>query len=524
MGLERVVIRHLYRSAELFQLLATFGVMLIIQDLTLLAWGPADLTVSRPPWLRSFIDIAGIRFPAYDLALIAVSPAVLGLLLFLLMRTRFGVLVRACTENRDIAAALGVNQRTLSTVTFGLGAGLAGLGGALMLPDGSANLQIDLTVIVEAFVVVVIGGLGSVTGAFLASILIGELQTFGIILIPKATLVMMFLLMAVVLAVRPSGLLGTGQPQAVRQQRSQAAHPLPARVIHAGWTLIAAMAAAAPWLSPRWQSLATEMMIAANFAASLFLAMGPGGMISFGHAAWFGLGAYAAALSVTMLSAPLPVALVASVGIAGLTAAGFATAVIRLSGVYLAMLTLAFAQIVWAVATQWTWLSGGDDGILGLWPANPTVFFLLALGCTAACLWLINRTVNAPFGLALIAVRDDEARARSIGLSPEPLRIAAFSLSGATAGLAGGLFAFRTGSVFPSYASVAQSVDGLLMVLLGGLRSVADPIVGAIAYTGLHDLLLQMTSYWRLALGLLIIVTVRLFPDGLMAGWRRSLS
>ncbi|HEX2944200.1 MAG TPA: ABC transporter permease [Rhodopila sp.] len=523
MLLERLLIRHLYRSAELFQLLATFGLMLIIQDLTLLVWGPGDLTISRPHWLRSFIGIAGVRFPQYDLALIVVSPLVLGLILLLLLRTRFGVLVRACTENRDMAAALGVDQKTLSTLTFGLGAGLAGLGGALMLPDGSANLQIDLTVVVEAFVVVVIGGLGSITGAFLAAILIGELQAFGIVLVPKATLVMMFVLMALVLAVRPTGLLGASQAQAgARLEKFAAARPLPRPVIWAAWAVIAVMAAIGPWLSPQWRSLATELMVAANFAGSLFLAMGPGGMISFGHAAWFGLGAYAAALSVTTLSAPLPVALLAAICIAGLVAGVFAAAVVRLSGVYLAMLTLAFAQVVWAVATQWTWLSGGDDGILGLWPANPKAFFVLALSCTTACLWLIHRIVHAPFGLALVAVRDNEARAKSIGLTPAPLRIAAFALSGAASGLSGGLAAFRTGSVFPSYASVGQSVDGLLMVLLGGLRSVADPIAGAIVYTGLHDALLQGTAYWRLVLGLLIVIAVRLFPDGLTAGWHRK--
>jgi branched-chain amino acid transport system permease protein len=245
-------------------------------------------------------------------------------------------------------------------------------------------------------------------------------------------------------------------------------------------------------------------------------------MISFGHAAWFGLGAYAAALAAKSLAPPMPVALLAAPLVAGLLAASFGAFVIRLSGVYLAMLTLAFAQIVWAVATQWTWLTGGDDGILGVWPSGPVTYFWWVLGLTATAIWLLQRAIQAPFGLALIGSRDSEDRALAIGLRPARLRMVAFALSGAAAGLSGGLFAFRSGSVFPSYVAVGKSVDGLLMVLLGGIDTMIGPIIGAVAYTGLYDLLLQTVPLWRLALGLTIIALVVLFPDGLAGGGRRS--
>jgi branched-chain amino acid transport system permease protein len=266
------------------------------------------------------------------------------------------------------------------------------------------------------------------------------------------------------------------------------------------------------------------MLIAALFACSLHLMMGPGGMISFGHAAWFGLGAYSSALMVLTLAAPMPLALLAAPVTAGLVAIAFGWFVVRLSGVYLAMLTLAFAQIVWAAATQWTWLTGGDDGILGVWPSGPVPFFWWVLSLSVAAIWLLMRIACAPFGLALTAARDSEARALSIGLRADRLRTAAFAISGAAAGLAGGLFAFSTGSVFPTYVAVGKSVDVLLMVLLGGLNTVIGPIAGAVAYTGFYDLLLQTTSMWRLALGLTIITLVLVFPDGLAGGWRRARS
>src|SRR6476619_496941 len=112
------LLRRLYRVPELFQLLATFGVMLVIQDMTVLIWGPNDLPLSRAPWLRAFVMIADTRYPRYDLVLIVVGATVLGMLLLLLARTRFGMLIRACTENRDLAAALGINHRMLSTMVF----------------------------------------------------------------------------------------------------------------------------------------------------------------------------------------------------------------------------------------------------------------------------------------------------------------------------------------------------------------------------------------------------------------------
>ena len=366
--LEIGLLRRIYRSPELFQLLATFGVVLIVQDAALWAFGPDDHTISRAPWLRSFVRLSDERFPVYDLVLIAIGPVVLALLWLVFTRTRWGRLVRAATQDREMVAALGVDQRVLFTSVFALGAGLAGLGGALALPDGSANLGMDLSVITDAFVVVVVGGLGSVPGAYLASLLIGLLQAFGIVIIPKATLVLVFVVMAVVLVLRPNGLLGraTGPPQ---EARTVAVVRPPTRGMLIGWGVLVLAAVAAPFIvGPYELTILTEAVVAVLFAASLHFMMGPGGMPSFGHAAWFGIGAYAAGLSATMLGAPMPVGMLLAPIAAGVVAALFGAFVVRLSGVYLAMLTLAFAQIVWAVAFQWVTITGGDNGILGVWP------------------------------------------------------------------------------------------------------------------------------------------------------------
>jgi len=521
--IEIVLLRRIYRAPELFQLLATFGVVLMVQDIVLRAWGPNDLSLPRAPWLRSAVAVGDTRFPLYDLVLIGIGPLVLGLLWLLFDRTRWGTLVRAATLDREMVAALGVDQRWLFTGVFALGAALAGLGGALALPSASANPGIDLAVITDAFVVVVVGGLGSLPGAYLAALLIAELQAFGVAVLPQATLVLVFLVMAVVLVVRPNGLLG----RPVTETRAApdlvaVIRPAPPALRALGLAALVAALAAPLLAGPYVLSVLTEALVAILFAASLHFMMGPGGMPSFGHAAWFGIGAYAAALLARDLHAPMGLGMLAAPVLAGVAAAAFGGFVVRLSGVYLAMLTLAFAQIIWAVAFQSVDWTGGDNGILGVWPAlGPAGFYWLALALCLGGTLLLRRVIYAPLGYAVRATRDSALRAEAIGLPTGRLRLAAFTLAGAAAGLAGGVYAYAKGGVFPTYISIPRSVDALLMVLLGGVQTVAGPVVGALAYTGLYDALLRVTDLWRLVLGASIILLVLAFPEGIAGAAQR---
>jgi branched-chain amino acid transport system permease protein len=195
-------------------LLATFALVLVIKDAALYLWGPEDLLGPRAPGLSASVEILGRQFPSYDLFLIVIGPVVLCLLWLLLTRTRFGTLVRAATQDREMVGALGVNQAWLFTAVFALGSLLAGLGGALQLPREPVNLGLDLTIIGDAFVVVVVGGMGSIPGAYVAALLIAEIKAicYGLGTVEwlgvsfsfsKLTLVVEFLVMAVVLVVRP---------------------------------------------------------------------------------------------------------------------------------------------------------------------------------------------------------------------------------------------------------------------------------------------------------------------------------
>ena len=258
--------------------------------------------------------------------------------------------------------------------------------------------------------------------------------------------------------------------------------------------------------------LLTDVLVFALFAVSLHFLLGPGGMVSFGHAAYFGLGAYAAALLVLRAELPMELALLGAPLAAAAGAALFGWFCVRLSGIYLAMLTLALAQIVWSVAFQWDALTGGSNGLVGVWPASwlssRAAYYFLALAVCAsaiACLW---RVVAAPFGYALRAARDSPLRAEASGIDVRRQQWAAFVLAGTFAGLAGALFAFSKGSISPETLSVPRSVDGLVMVLLGGVQGLSGPVWGAALFTWLEDVVSRDIAHWRAAIGAVILLLV----------------
>jgi branched-chain amino acid transport system permease protein len=292
---------------------------------------------------------------------------------------------------------------------------------------------------------------------------------------------------------------------------------------------VATALALAPLLSDAYTVvLLRDVLIFALFAVSLHLLLGPGGMVSFGHAAYFGLGAYAAGLCALRLDWPMEAALLVAPFAAALGAALFGWFCVRLSGIYLAMLTLAFAQIVWSIAFQWDGLTGGSNGLIGIWPSGWLVsrnayYFATLFLCAAAiaCIW---RASGSPFGYALRASRDSALRAEAIGIHVRIQQWAAFIIAGAFAGLAGALFAYSKGSISPETLSVPRSVDALVMVLLGGVQSLAGPVWGAALFTWLEDSVSREIAYWRAAIGVAILLLVLAFPLGLGGAWRRWFS
>ncbi len=405
-----------------------------------------------------------------------------------------------------------------------LGCALAGLGGALQLPREPANLQMDVNVIVETFVVVVTGGLGSISGAFFAALLIGLIHSVGVSLFPQATLVLVFLTMAVVLAVRPQGLMGQPLDAGPREIIQKFHVPSVKRSLFAIPLFAVFALCAGAWVAGDYaRSLASDALILLIFGVSLQSMMALGGLVSFGHAAFFALGAYGAALAHTSWGATLPTALAVGCGLALAVAAVFGAAVVRSGGVYLAMLSLALAQVVWATATQWVALTGGDNGVIGLRLVTDDtrpLFFVLLAGIAGLSVAALGRLAGSTFGAALQAVRDAPQRAAASGLPVNAIKYRIFIESAVLAGLAGGLAAAHKGAVFPSAASVATSVDALLVVLLGGVHQLWGAAVGSAVLTWasaeLGSSVAVLRDYWRGALGVFVMVIMALSPSGLL--------
>jgi branched-chain amino acid transport system permease protein len=276
-----------------------------------------------------------------------------------------------------------------------------------------------------------------------------------------------------------------------------------------------------PFITP-YKALASQMLVFAIFALGYDIAFGYTGLLSFGHAAFFGLGAYGTGLSLIHLLIPAPLAILIGVIISSLMAFPIGYLSIRRRGIYFAMVTLAFAQMIYFIAFKWRSLTGGDDGLHGvprppLGPINLSsevalYYFILFFFILSVILGI--RIINSPFGKTLECLRENEDRARSIGYNPTRFKLISFVISAFFAGLAGGLYTLLQNFVPLFSLSLDTSGDIVLMTLIGGMGTLYGPIMGAMALIFLKDLLSTYTNIWPLFLGLLFVVSVMTFRKG----------
>ncbi|TMQ23862.1 MAG: branched-chain amino acid ABC transporter permease [Candidatus Rokuibacteriota bacterium] len=287
-----------------------------------------------------------------------------------------------------------------------------------------------------------------------------------------------------------------------------------------------------PWVLARHQlSLLTDLLIFGLFAMSLDLIMGYTGMVSFGHAAYFGLGAYASALVLLDFAQPVPVALLAGALLAGVVALPVGWFSTRATGIYFAMLTLAFAQLLYTVAYKWRDVTGGSDGIAGVpktalfWGgpglASPQAFYFLVAACVVLSLVLSLAVVGSPFGRALQAIRENERRFTSLGRDPRPFKLVVFVLAAVFAGLAGALFAPFRGFASPEVMFWVFSGQGLMMVIIGGIGTLVGPILGAMVFILIQEVLSSYTEHWMIFTGAVFVLIVIFLPGGLVGTARR---
>jgi branched-chain amino acid transport system permease protein len=278
--------------------------------------------------------------------------------------------------------------------------------------------------------------------------------------------------------------------------------------------------------------LLTDLMVAALFAMSFNLLLGQAGLLSFGHAAFYGVGAYTVALLQARLGWPVALGVALAPLCGGLVAIVIGTLTLHLSGMYFAMLTLAFSQLIFAVVSNWYSLTGGDNGLPIDLPETLLQIahlYYLCLGIVGTSILLLLLLAGSPFGAALASIRENPQRAAFIGLNTRRYQLAAFAFSGALSGLAGALRALEQQMAFPSLLFWVQSADPVLMALAGGVRSFFGPVVGAALFVFLNFVVSTYADYPLFVFGVVVLLVVLFLPDGIVGTlarlwprWRHS--
>jgi len=300
------------------------------------------------------------------------------------------------------------------------------------------------------------------------------------------------------------------------------------------WT---ALLLAPYWMPPLggYAALGTRILVLALAAMSVNFLLGFTGILSFGHAAYFGLGAYGAGLALKFLAPSTPLALLCGMLLGGVAGALLGSLIVRRRGVYFAMVTIAFGQVFYYIAFQWSSLTGGDDGLRGFTRqpldfglfsidilSNADAFYYFVLVCFAVVVALMGFILRSPFGRTMIALRENERRARFLGIAVERHIWIAFTLSCFFMGLAGALYALVNNFADPRGLHYSQSGDFVMMAVMGGMRNFWGPLLGAAVFVALQDYLSSITINWMSFVGLLFVLMVLFFPRGLLGFIQRK--
>jgi branched-chain amino acid transport system permease protein len=522
--LELLFLRPLYRRGHMDQVLLTFGFTFVFLDLVQTLWGRTVLRLPAPEALQGKVQIGLGVFSAYRLFLIGFGFAIALLLWLFLERSRIGAMVRAGVDNAVMAAGLGANIPALFTGVFAFGVALAALGGIAAAPVLGLYPGMDSEILIPAFIVIVIGGMGSLRGAFVGSLLIGVADTFGKAYFQSSAQFLIYLAMTAVLLIRPQGLFGINYSDvAIAPAVATTSKPATVRTRTAGAVMLLALVVLPFLLTDYPRALVSEIFIFAIFAMSLDLLVGFTGLLSLGHAAFFGLGAYSVAVLGAQFDINAWVGLAAGVAIAGCGAALIGFFCVRTGGIPFLMLTLAFSQLVFSVALKWRDVTGGSDGIaiaekpgfFGFDLSNSLPMYFMALSFFALAYLGLRCLLNASLGHAFVGIRENEQRMMAIGYPTRAYKLISFTIAGAVAGLAGGLYAIFNSFISADAVYWTASGDILIMTMLGGAGTLIGPAIGTAIFLLMKNVVSSYSEHWLAIIGVTFICCVMFFPGGL---------
>ena len=538
---------------ELRQTLVTLGISIVAADLMLAIWTGVTYQIGIPAWLDGAIKlpiIAAVRsngtavmmtYPFYRLIVLAAAIVIGVGLLLMISGTRVGMMIRAGVDDRSMLSASGINVHMVFAIVFAVGAGLAGFAGvvggsALSLAPGE-----DVRYLLASLVVVIVGGMGSITGAAIGALLVGLSEQFGLVYLPTYGIVLTFVIMVATLALRPQGIMGTARTTG----NSVLALDQPSRAVdvpaHFGPVQIALAVALVLYPAIASEFFLTQIgaysLIWGLLALSMMLLAGYGGMVSLAQITTAGVAAYTVAIFGTnnmnihgfgwpwWVLVPFAVLLAASVS------AIIGAISVRTEGVYTIMITLAIAAAFFYFAQQNYTLFNGHSGYAGIptprfWGVNwrdPIPFYYLCLFVAAACYAAVLYCSRSTFGLALQAIRDNGRRMRAVGFDVTAHKVTAYFYSGIIAGLAGVLLVWFNGRVSPGTVDVFQAINVLVIAVIGGLRHPIGPFLGAVFVVLIQTFAIDIVGAERYntLIGLVFLAIVFVSPDGLLGLWGR---
>ena len=547
--LEIAFLRRLYKHPT-YQVLLTIGVINILNNVAQWIWGGLPMTTPTPDFLRGGIPVGAVTIPYMRFFIIAVG-LVLALGLWLLQdKTRVGAMVRAGMDNREIAASVGINNKLVFTGVFILGSAIAGF--SAMMGGGTTGLSATTSwdVLLNSIIVVVVGGTGSIQGALLGGIIIGLANAFGTVYLPDLTSFLMYFVLIIVLLIKPSGLLGrkvdvnkaieadlekTGakghgdvMPKAEVVIQNGRITPKLRAYRWAPFVIVLVVLALFPLFIKNafTISMLTSCLIYGLFAMSQDIIMGYGGMRSFGHAAYFGMGGYVVGLfyKYTQIN-NLFLNIILVIIVCAALAAIISYFTLKFSGTYFLIVTMAFGQLLSVTAIKADGITGGSDGLTGIprpnlgfvqieW--NQTKLFYLMLVLFVVCFIAIRRIMTSSFGRTIVGVRENEGRMKALGYNTWATKYVACIVAGIFAGIAGLMYAHTYLIMVPQNVDLTQSALPMLMVIMGGGATQWGPVIGAFIITLFQTYAGILTpERWPLLLGLLYVVCVLFLRGGI---------
>jgi branched-chain amino acid transport system permease protein len=563
---DRIVFRRLHGVDEAVALIATFALMLVVNGGATLIWGANYLSVEPPHGLDGAVSLGPVMVPAFSLYVLGIGVVVFVLLEVFFHRSWAGKTLRGIAEDRWIMGILGHSPRRLELLAVFLAFFLAGFAGSVLVPNQILSPNLGNHLIIQVFAVVIVGGLGSMRGTFLAAMLLGVAESIGSVVMPSLSL---YVCMIIILVLRPQGLIAPRlsvapgswsfswvwhglsaskrplkvatsiKPVAVRNQSGSnvpqhlaSAAPVPAPV----WLLMLVVLLLPIWVGGGILYIASLVLISSVFALSWNLMFGFGGLATFGHAAFFGIGGYIAAY---MLKSDAHASF-EGVLLMALLAGGLAAAVIgviairRANGVQLAILTLALAEVL-RVLISYSNSLGRDEGLSAI--PRPTIgfgnfslvltsdvhyYYFLCISCGLMG-WAAWALCHSAFGRTLRSIHQDAQRARFLGINVDRFHLVSFIVAAAIAAFVGALAAPLSQIVTPDALSVARSTEPMLHTLVGGAASFWGPVAGTIVFAAIDYATRNLPGLSELIMGVALLAIVLLAPGGLI-GHLKSLN